>query len=141
MGRTSESSDGASTYSDSTTCSYSKDFTKDALSSSSSSRRGVRQRVREVVADLGSPPTTKQDAKEGKRTQTHVDVGPVEMDGSQGITQNTPHLTSIAAERRSPVNTIAFTTLPSHNPSASTRLVLANDSNHASHRLVPAAKW
>ena len=74
MGRPSESSDAASTYSDSTTYSYTKDplplaTTKD--------RRGVRQRVRDVISDMGTPPTAKQDAKDGKPVQNHVDVGPV----------------------------------------------------------------
>lgn len=39
-------------------------------------RRGVRQRVRDVVADLGRPPTARSDAREGRPTPKHVDVGP-----------------------------------------------------------------
>lgn len=73
MGRPSESSDAASTYSDSTTYSYSKDSTL----TKEQQRRGVRQRVREVISDIGNPPTAKQDAKDGKPMQNHIDVGPV----------------------------------------------------------------
>ncbi|KAJ4272190.1 hypothetical protein NW762_000901 [Fusarium torreyae] len=39
-------------------------------------RKSMRQRVRNVVADLGRPPTTRQDAKSGQTTKNHVDVGP-----------------------------------------------------------------
>ncbi|RSM16596.1 hypothetical protein CEP52_000253 [Fusarium oligoseptatum] len=39
-------------------------------------RRGMRQRVRDVVADLGRPPTARSDAREGRPTPNHVDVGP-----------------------------------------------------------------
>ncbi|KAF5533427.1 hypothetical protein FNAPI_12675 [Fusarium napiforme] len=39
-------------------------------------RKSMRQRVRNVVADLGRPPTARDDAKSGNVTQKHVDVGP-----------------------------------------------------------------
>ncbi|KAF5706558.1 hypothetical protein FMUND_11535 [Fusarium mundagurra] len=39
-------------------------------------RKSMRQRVRNVVADLGRPPTARDDAKSGNATQKHVDVGP-----------------------------------------------------------------
>ncbi|KAF9772989.1 hypothetical protein IL306_009251 [Fusarium sp. DS 682] len=39
-------------------------------------RKSMRQRVRNVVADLGRPPTARDDAKSGDVTQKHVDVGP-----------------------------------------------------------------
>lgn len=39
-------------------------------------RKSMRQRVRNVVADLGRPPTTRDDLKSGSATQKHVDVGP-----------------------------------------------------------------
>ncbi|CAM1507141.1 Fc.00g067820.m01.CDS01 [Cosmosporella sp. VM-42] len=72
MGRTSESSDASSTYSDTTVCSY----TKEALPTTKP-RKGVRQRVRDVVADLGTPPTARVDAKEGTQPKNHVEVGPI----------------------------------------------------------------
>ncbi|KAM0564007.1 hypothetical protein ACHAPJ_000215 [Fusarium lateritium] len=39
-------------------------------------RKSMRQRVRNVVADLGRPPTTREDTKSGQTTKNHVDVGP-----------------------------------------------------------------
>jgi len=39
-------------------------------------RKSMRQRVRNVVADLGRPPTTRDDLTSGNATQKHVDVGP-----------------------------------------------------------------
>ncbi|KAM0437611.1 hypothetical protein ACHAPT_001975 [Fusarium lateritium] len=93
--RPSTSSDAASTLSGSTVFSTSKDaqptppakiqevvVTETKTSSSPADqpvqkqRRGVRQRVRDVVADLGRPPTARSDAKEGRPTPNHVDVGP-----------------------------------------------------------------
>lgn len=76
MGRPSESSDAASTYSDSTTYSYTKDCTL-TKEQQQQQRRGVRQRVRDVISDMGNPPTAKQDAKDGKPMLNHIDVGPV----------------------------------------------------------------
>ncbi|KAM5356141.1 hypothetical protein ACJ41O_002787 [Fusarium nematophilum] len=79
MDRPSTSSDAASTLSGSTVFSTSKEAqpaateAKDAVKQQ---RRGMRQRVRDVVADLGRPPTARQDLSEGKRSQGHVDVGP-----------------------------------------------------------------
>ncbi|PHH80476.1 hypothetical protein CDD83_3759 [Cordyceps sp. RAO-2017] len=35
-------------------------------------RRGLRQKARDVVSDLGAPPTTRQDAKDGKPTLNFV---------------------------------------------------------------------
>ncbi|KAH7137264.1 hypothetical protein B0J13DRAFT_625042 [Dactylonectria estremocensis] len=69
-----DSSDAASTFSGSTACSYTKDAPPAA--DTKAARRGVRQRVRDVVHDLGRPPTAKQDAKDGKATQNHVEIGP-----------------------------------------------------------------
>ncbi|CEI64935.1 hypothetical protein FVEN_g3431 [Fusarium venenatum] len=43
---------------------------------STQQRKSMRQRVRNVVADLGRPPTTRDDLKSGNATQKHVDVGP-----------------------------------------------------------------
>ncbi|KAF4471478.1 hypothetical protein FALBO_1601 [Fusarium albosuccineum] len=91
--RPSTSSDAASTFSGSTVFSTSKDaqptcFKAEAAAAVTETtaaddsaaaikqRRGMRQRVRDVVADLGRPPTARQDAKDGTPTQTHVDVGP-----------------------------------------------------------------
>ncbi|KAH8736866.1 hypothetical protein BGZ61DRAFT_582143 [Ilyonectria robusta] len=73
MDRPSISSDAASTFSGSTACSY-----KDAPPTveAKAARRGMRQRVRDVVHELGRPPTAKQDAKDGKTTKNHVDMGP-----------------------------------------------------------------
>lgn len=73
MDRPSISSDAASTFSGSTACSY-----KDAPPAveAKAARRGMRQRVRDVVHELGRPPTAKQDAKDGKTTKNHVDMGP-----------------------------------------------------------------
>ncbi|KAM0299238.1 hypothetical protein HYE67_009149 [Fusarium culmorum] len=50
----------------------------DTLTSDASKqqRKSMRQRVRNVVADLGRPPTTRDDLKSGNATQKHVDVGP-----------------------------------------------------------------
>ncbi|KAH7022664.1 hypothetical protein EDB80DRAFT_885353 [Ilyonectria destructans] len=74
MDRPSTSSDAASTFSGSTACSYTKDAPPAA--EAKAARRGMRQRVRDVVHELGRPPTAKQDAKDGKTTQNHVDIGP-----------------------------------------------------------------
>lgn len=38
-------------------------------------RRGLRQKARDVVSDLGKPPTSRQDAKEGKHTSNFGDPG------------------------------------------------------------------
>ncbi|KPM36100.1 hypothetical protein AK830_g10467 [Neonectria ditissima] len=83
MDHPSTSSDAASTLSGSTACSYAKDAPLEAKAS----RRGMRQRVRDVVHDLGRPPTAKQDAKDGKTTKNHIDVGPAGtvLMGSSGV--------------------------------------------------------
>ncbi|RSL59797.1 hypothetical protein CEP54_007117 [Fusarium duplospermum] len=86
--RPSTSSDAASTLSGSTVFSTSKDAQPakvEAIITETKTlpndpvqkqRRGMRQRVRDVVADLGRPPTARSDAKEGRPTPNHVDVGP-----------------------------------------------------------------
>ncbi|KAH7133626.1 hypothetical protein EDB81DRAFT_949926 [Dactylonectria macrodidyma] len=71
-----DSSDAASTFSGSTACSYTKDKDAPPAAEAKAARRGVRQRVRDVVHELGRPPTAKQDAKDGKTTQNHIEVGP-----------------------------------------------------------------
>ncbi|KAL2685142.1 hypothetical protein Neosp_006238 [[Neocosmospora] mangrovei] len=92
--RPSTSSDAASTLSGSTVFSTSKDAQQptppakvEAITETlikkelpndhvQKQRRGMRQRVRDVVADLGRPPTARSDASEGRPTPNHVDVGP-----------------------------------------------------------------
>ncbi|RSL78358.1 hypothetical protein CEP51_008274 [Fusarium floridanum] len=88
--RPSTSSDAASTLSGSTVFSTSKDAQQqpakvEAIITETKTlpndpvqkqRRGMRQRVRDVVADLGRPPTARSDAREGRPTPNHVDVGP-----------------------------------------------------------------
>ncbi|CAJ0546236.1 Ff.00g097090.m01.CDS01 [Fusarium sp. VM40] len=39
-------------------------------------RKSMRQRVRNVVADLGRPPTARDDEESGMATQSRIDVGP-----------------------------------------------------------------
>ncbi|KAL6920002.1 hypothetical protein FSHL1_003979 [Fusarium sambucinum] len=46
------------------------------INDSTQQRKSMRQRVRNVVTDLGRPPTTRDDLKSGNATQKHVDVGP-----------------------------------------------------------------
>ncbi|KAF5021172.1 hypothetical protein F66182_6794 [Fusarium sp. NRRL 66182] len=50
--------------------------TEAEISTTEKKRKSIRQRVRNVVADLGRPPTVREDAKSGKKTQNHVEVGP-----------------------------------------------------------------
>lgn len=77
-------SDAASVLSGSTTYSYAKDAQpqqkpqdkKKGEASGKPPRRGMRQRVRDVMHDLGRPPTARQDAKDGRVTKNHIDVGP-----------------------------------------------------------------
>ncbi|KAL4729926.1 hypothetical protein ACLX1H_001955 [Fusarium chlamydosporum] len=88
MERPSSSSDAASTLSGSTifskeaqiSVSISDSPTKAELDAPSSDpskqRKSMRQRVRNVVADLGRPPTTRDDLKNGNVAQKHIDVGP-----------------------------------------------------------------
>ncbi|OAA49427.1 hypothetical protein NOR_01350 [Metarhizium rileyi] len=38
-------------------------------------RRGLRQKARDVVSDLGKPPTSRQDAREGKHTSNFGHLG------------------------------------------------------------------
>ncbi|KAH7326598.1 hypothetical protein B0I35DRAFT_475227 [Stachybotrys elegans] len=92
MGRPSVSSDTSSTaLSEATTaCSYTKPALDDsasasagpgaaaaaaAASDSEAKRRGLRQRARELVADMGHPPTKRHDAKHGKVTKNYSDLG------------------------------------------------------------------
>lgn len=69
-------SDAASTLSGSTAYSVAKDVQPANSESTKPARRGMRQRVRDVVHDLGRPPTARQDEKEGKVTKNHIDLGP-----------------------------------------------------------------
>lgn len=75
MGRSSTSSDNSSTLStsptltDSTVYSYSKD-----TEAPEKQRRSLRQKARDVVSDLGYPPTHRQDIKEGKPTKKYNGV-------------------------------------------------------------------
>lgn len=75
MGRASTSSDGSSTLSDATTaCSISK--SDDAASAKQGERhghkkRGLRQKARDVMHDLGQPPTRRQDEKDGLETRNY----------------------------------------------------------------------
>jgi hypothetical protein len=78
--RTSTSSDVSSTLSDATTIQPSaKDSVKDGSSSAKASankqRRGLRQKARDVLSDMGSPPTARHDAKEGKPVKKYTDLG------------------------------------------------------------------
>ncbi|PNY27173.1 Uncharacterized protein TCAP_02900 [Tolypocladium capitatum] len=71
---TSSGSDTSSTCSgatDATACSYTKDPVAEPPAAP---RRGLRQRARDVVHDLGAPPTRRQDAKDGKRTLDFAEV-------------------------------------------------------------------
>ncbi|KAI5466720.1 hypothetical protein BGZ63DRAFT_418476 [Mariannaea sp. PMI_226] len=84
-------SDAASTLSGSTACSIVKDVHEQPLGdlSTKPARRGMRQRVRDVVHDLGRPPTARQDEKDGKPTKNHIDIGPTGaalMGGSAAVT-------------------------------------------------------
>ncbi|OTA59304.1 hypothetical protein K449DRAFT_397592 [Hypoxylon sp. EC38] len=64
----------ASTYSESTTYSYDKDKNQ----SSPKQKRSMRQRIKEVFKDIGSPPTTHQDRVDGQKTQDQaIDHGPM----------------------------------------------------------------
>ncbi|KAK5987355.1 hypothetical protein PT974_11482 [Cladobotryum mycophilum] len=38
-------------------------------------RRSLRQRAREMVHDMGTPPTSRHDAKEGKQTPNYAPLG------------------------------------------------------------------
>lgn len=74
MGRLSTSSStssASSTYSDSTTCSD----TKDTTTAPPPPRKSLRQKARNVISDLGSPPTRRQDLKDGRSTQYYAETG------------------------------------------------------------------
>lgn len=38
-------------------------------------KRGLRQKARDMVHDMGNPPTARQDAKDGKETLNHAPMG------------------------------------------------------------------
>ncbi|KAK4064987.1 uncharacterized protein Triagg1_8803 [Trichoderma aggressivum f. europaeum] len=38
-------------------------------------KRGLRQKARDMVHDMGSPPTARQDAKDGRPTLNHAPLG------------------------------------------------------------------
>ncbi|KHN94459.1 uncharacterized protein MAM_07647 [Metarhizium album ARSEF 1941] len=65
-------SDASSACSVSTTASYAKEA---LLDNGVGPRRGLRQKARDVVSDLGKPPTWRQDAKDGKHTSSFGDPG------------------------------------------------------------------
>ena len=68
--------DCASTYSASTTMSHCKDaLLGGGGAEQGSPRRGLRQKARDVVSDLGSPPTARQDRKDGAHTSNFADLG------------------------------------------------------------------
>lgn len=90
MRRPSTSSDGSATLSDTTTaCSYVKDDSASIITTSTSAtantvaaekaqaqrgagcHRGLRQKARDVIHDMGHPPTRRQDAKDGIETKNH----------------------------------------------------------------------
>lgn len=84
MGRASTSSDASSrlstssTLTDATAASYTKDDAEVNAASAPApkkSRRGFRQKARDVVADLGHPPTLRQDLKDNKPVKTNVNYG------------------------------------------------------------------
>lgn len=77
MGRASTSSDNSSTFSEATTvCSYTKGAAAATATTTTTRapRRSLRQKARDVVADLGSPPTKRQDLKDGKPVKSYDDT-------------------------------------------------------------------
>lgn len=77
MRRESTSSDAASVVSYETTTSLLKDDPAVAVldAAADKKRRSLRQKARRVLADMGAPPTARQDAKDGKRTLNYADPG------------------------------------------------------------------
>ncbi|OAQ98670.1 hypothetical protein LLEC1_08132 [Akanthomyces lecanii] len=75
MRRQSTSSDGASIISHETTASLVKHEPADAAETKDTKRDGIRQKARRVLADMGAPPTARQDAKDGRRTLNYADPG------------------------------------------------------------------
>ncbi|KAJ6445738.1 peroxisomal targeting signal receptor [Purpureocillium lavendulum] len=75
-------SDASSTLSGSTAYSYTKDPVTGV--EEKEKRRGLRQKARDVVHDLGAPPTRRQDAKEGKHTSNFAEV-PLIGDGLSNL--------------------------------------------------------
>ncbi|KFA48451.1 hypothetical protein S40293_00344 [Stachybotrys chartarum IBT 40293] len=81
MGRASVSSDAASVLSETTTAdSYAKEPEPAPLPDgkqpqAQEQRRGLRRRARDLVADMGRPPTRRHDAKMGKATKRYDDMG------------------------------------------------------------------
>lgn len=72
MTRRSSSSEASSRSTDaSTLCSY----TKEPIPHTQSKRRSLRQKARDVLSDMGSPPTKRQDESEGKQTSNFADLG------------------------------------------------------------------
>lgn len=72
MGRPSSSSD-ASTHSTDASTVYS--YTKEPTPQDQTKRRSLRQKARDVLSDMGSPPTKRQDASEGKHTSNFAELG------------------------------------------------------------------
>ncbi|KAJ4150804.1 hypothetical protein LMH87_011538 [Akanthomyces muscarius] len=79
MRRQSTSSDGASVISYETTSSLVKDepaaLDAEFADNKDKKRDGIRKKARRVLADMGAPPTARQDAKDGKRTLNYADPG------------------------------------------------------------------
>ncbi|KAL6799080.1 hypothetical protein GGI42DRAFT_68050 [Trichoderma sp. SZMC 28013] len=77
--RPSTSSETSSLSSASTAYTTYKDKEGQPLPSSSvyerKAKRGLRQKARDMVHDMGSPPTARQDAKDGKPTLNHAPLG------------------------------------------------------------------
>lgn len=77
MGRASVSSDTTSVLSETTTAgSYAKEPSPAGKQQQAQEqRRGLRRRARDLVADMGRPPTRRHDAKMGKATKRYDDMG------------------------------------------------------------------
>lgn len=79
MRRQSTSSDGgASVVSYETTSSLIKDepaVVDLAAEKKDGKRDGIRKKARRVLADMGAPPTARQDAKDGRRTLNYANPG------------------------------------------------------------------
>jgi hypothetical protein len=52
-----------------------------ATAAANQQRRGLRQKARDLLSDMGSPPTKRQDAKDGKHTSNFADLGMLPLGG------------------------------------------------------------
>jgi hypothetical protein len=48
---------------------------KDDAAGGKPPRRGLRQKARDVISDMGSPPTSRHDAKDGAPTKSYAHLG------------------------------------------------------------------